>query len=731
MPTPLISIGIIFKNDIRCIERCLKALQPLRDAVPAELVMADTGSTDGSREVAEKYADILVDFPWIDDFAAARNSVMDRASGMWFFSVDTDEYLDADVSELASFLRVSEERGEVVATVNVRNYSTYEMDGDYSDFYASRIVRMSTGVRYEGAIHEHFNFNRPEVVAYPLNHTILHHDGYVAMRQDSEAGKAKQERNIRMIRKSLEKSPDNLLLCMQLVEAGSSKSMPDYAEHLRRTVELVKARKSGWERLGPPILRHALYSAEALSLPEWEEWLKLAEEWFPDSMFIRLDVQYAAYAHYWNEGKNPGEALRRGRLYLQALEDYKNGADPMAQLMSPLQMATPFSECSAKISLISSYCKNDQVEEAFELVKSLDYPLLNQGQTASLMGSLQDIHFKSSLDTAPVVTAIWEEVSRPEEERKNNAQRKRAFLQVAGMAFPAKNRKAERDKENFVRYAYTLYQPLRDRCDLGRAATVMDMGSVSEIEDALNSVEDWNNFSIHALAHALECGANFPLPGRPLAIEDMEGLARRLAQGTSGLSSLVAQAAEEDLSGWQELTWARGLAIAAVRAFDWKKPEGENAERPEEKKEQGLRLARVFARTEGAFIARCYREDVLNGEAIYVLPPMHRFGLHCARAFELLDGGDTQGYVRQLRAGLDLYGDVAEMVEFLLDCTPELQTPSAPAELLALAEQIRTVLAGFGPDDPAVAALKQSEAYRKVAYLIEGLEPPVVGGQLQ
>ena len=87
--------------------------------------------------------------------------------------------------------------------------------------------------------------------------------------------------------------------------------------------------------------------------------------------------------------------------------------------------------------------------------------------------------------------------------------------------------------------------------------------------------------------------------------------------------------------------------------------------------------------------------------------------------------------MRLLRAGLELYRDVAEMVEFLLDCTPGLQAPQPPAELLALAEQIRTVLANFAPDDPAVAALKQSEAYQKVAYLIEGLEPPVVGGLWQ
>ena len=90
MSKPVLSIGIIFKNEIRCLERCLKSLQPLREAVPCELVMADTGSDDGSREIAEKYADILFDFPWINDFSAARNAVMDRSTGAWFLTLDAD-----------------------------------------------------------------------------------------------------------------------------------------------------------------------------------------------------------------------------------------------------------------------------------------------------------------------------------------------------------------------------------------------------------------------------------------------------------------------------------------------------------------------------------------------------------------------------------------------------------------------------------------------------------------
>ena len=93
MKKPLLSIGIIFKNEIRCLERCLMSLKPLREAISCEVVMADTGSDDGSREVAEKYADILIDFPWIDDFAAARNAVLDRSSGEWFMTLDADKIL--------------------------------------------------------------------------------------------------------------------------------------------------------------------------------------------------------------------------------------------------------------------------------------------------------------------------------------------------------------------------------------------------------------------------------------------------------------------------------------------------------------------------------------------------------------------------------------------------------------------------------------------------------------
>ena len=66
-----------------------------------------------------------------------------------------------------------------------------------------------------------------------------------------------------------------------------------------------------------------------------------------------------------------------------------------------------------------------------------------------------------------------------------------------------------------------------------------------------------------------------------------------------------------------------------------------------------------------------------------------------------------------------------------MEHTPEMKVLAPSQELLELAEKVRTLLAAYALDDPAVAVLKQSPAYQKVAYLIEGAEAPVMGGLLQ
>ena len=102
-----------------------------------------------------------------------------------------------------------------------------------------------------------------------------------------------------------------------------------------------------------------------------------------------------------------------------------------------------------------------------------------------------------------------------------------------------------------------------------------------------------------------------------------------------------------------------------------------------------------------------------------------------ANAMKALDRGDQVGYVRLLREGLSACESAKDVAEFLLEHIPDVKPQEPSAELAALAEQVRTMLERFSPDDPMLEALKQSEAYQKVAYLIEGSAVPVRGGILQ
>ncbi len=717
MTRPVLSIGIIFRDDIRSIERCLKALDPLRTAVPCQLVMADTGSVDGSREVAERFADVLIDFPWINDFSAARNAVIDRSKGQWFLSVDTDEYLDADIAELTDYLTHKKKQPHDFCTVVVRNYDTYEMDHDYADFAAIRMVRMSSGIRYEGAIHERWKLDSGILTITPLKRTILHHDGYVGL--NGEAGRAKRERNLALIREKLEQTPEDLMTRLQLIESGSMEK--DFLEQLNKSVELVRQGVPAAQRVGPPILRYAVMYGQMRDLPETEEWLHWMEKNFPNSLYTRLDANYFAVLYYHTRKDFP-KCIFYGENYLAAQRDYRAGrADPTAQLYSVLKTASPYWEQDLKIVLADAYRNEKEYGHAVELLRTLEnYTGFDEKQIKNLLLTLKDIHRFSMLDTAPVLTAFWRELSRPEPDQTRADTRTRTFLETGAQFFQLATRKLDEGCTDVFRPSFTLFASLDGECELGTAAALWAEKDPQVLTQKLAEV-NWERTPIHILAYALDCGAVFP--SGPMNLEEMDALALRLAREDIAHMPVLIERVM-GATDVQTLAWTRALVMAAVKTLRWDDKGLDEA--------QAMKLAHQFAVTEKAFLPACYAEQTLCEDGLFFLPPMHRYGWYCAQAFRALECGALAEYVRLLRCGLNACEGMKGMAEFLLAHTPELkERPEPSAELLALAEQVRAVLSRFAPDDPAVAMLKQSEAYQKVAWLIEGAEAPVMGGLAQ
>jgi len=81
---PKLSLAMIVKNAQATLERCLTDCK----AVVDEMVIVDTGSTDGSIEIAKKFTDKVYHFDWIDDFSAARNYAFSKCSYPWILWMD-------------------------------------------------------------------------------------------------------------------------------------------------------------------------------------------------------------------------------------------------------------------------------------------------------------------------------------------------------------------------------------------------------------------------------------------------------------------------------------------------------------------------------------------------------------------------------------------------------------------------------------------------------------------
>jgi glycosyltransferase involved in cell wall biosynthesis len=95
-PLP-ISVSIITLNEEKNLLRCLESVRDLA----AEIVVIDSGSTDRTREIAEKFGTVFEVHAW-QGYVAQKNIALKRCTQPWVLCLDADEAVSL---ELATSIR--------------------------------------------------------------------------------------------------------------------------------------------------------------------------------------------------------------------------------------------------------------------------------------------------------------------------------------------------------------------------------------------------------------------------------------------------------------------------------------------------------------------------------------------------------------------------------------------------------------------------------------------------
>jgi len=205
-----IALVVIARNEAPRLGRLLRSVAPWVD----DMVVLDTGSTDGTAELAHSLGATVRHFDWCDDFSAARNAALTHAAADWHLVLDADEWLIDGGHELQA-LR-SQARTFVGSIALIDQF--FDEQSQQGRQAHARLSRVLPGhLRYEGLVHEQ-PMHRLPVRALQLQ---VGHDGYLPDRLAHKRG-----RNRGLLHSALAQAPHDAYLWYQM-----GKDAAVYEEH--------------------------------------------------------------------------------------------------------------------------------------------------------------------------------------------------------------------------------------------------------------------------------------------------------------------------------------------------------------------------------------------------------------------------------------------------------------------------------------------------------------------
>lgn len=163
-----ISVAMITFNEEKILRKTLNSIKGLVD----EIVIVDSGSTDGTEQIAREFGARFFVETW-KGYGPQRNSAIDKCQGEWILNIDADEEISEDLKIEINKI-VNEEKEKKVFKINRVSvcFGKELKHGGWGTSYAIRLFEKNSGRFNDNNVHEEFVTTEK---IYKIKKNIYHH----------------------------------------------------------------------------------------------------------------------------------------------------------------------------------------------------------------------------------------------------------------------------------------------------------------------------------------------------------------------------------------------------------------------------------------------------------------------------------------------------------------------------------------------------------------------------
>ncbi|MCR8845123.1 glycosyltransferase family 2 protein [Paenibacillus sp. SC116] len=294
-----IGVLILARDEAALIGPCLDSVKEADVCL-----VADTGSFDGTSEIALQHGAHVVQLQWNNDFAEARNEALQHMTTDWVLVLDADERLISSIQEVRQWIYHTNCEGSTVKIINRLSEEDVQLAVCHR---AVRLFRRRDNFHYKGMIHEDIGPSITEIyedTALADSAITIEHIGTLPQHIQR---KNKPERNKQLLLKNIELQPTDAFLLYGL---GVTAVQQQQLDEAYRWFSLSRENVDAQVAYRPTLYRDTIKVLLAQHKPH------IAEEWLQEAI--------SSYAEYSELYILQGQSLFQQGLLNEALHSFQH-----------------------------------------------------------------------------------------------------------------------------------------------------------------------------------------------------------------------------------------------------------------------------------------------------------------------------------------------------------------------------------------------------------------------